>query len=229
MLPAPLQSRLMTPIDAVLFDFGMVLSGPPSPAAWACMISITSLDEASLHREYWAHRHAYDRGDLTANAYWQLIGANNNLEFTPTQIVGLIEADIDLWGDLNPPMVEWAGQLQRAGIRTGILSNIGDAMAEGLVARFDWIGNFHHCTWSHALNLAKPEAEIYRHAAESLSTDPAKILFVDDRADNIAAARAFGMQAIQYTDHLQFIEEMRQRGFSYLLSPQNRVAETTQK
>jgi len=190
------------------------------------MRSLTGLEEEPLHREYWAHRHPYDRGDLTANAYWHLIGANNGLELTPTQIAGLIQADVDLWGDLNPPMVEWAGQLQRAGVRTGILSNIGDAMAEGLVARFDWIGNFHHCTWSHSLNLAKPEIAIYRHAAEGLATDPAKILFVDDRSDNIAAARAFGMQAIQYTNHQQFLDEMKERGFSYLI---NQVVETTQK
>jgi len=216
----------MTPIDAVLFDFGMVLSGPPNPAAWARMRSLTSLDEEPLHREYWAHRHPYDRGDLTANAYWHLIGANNGIELNPTQVAGLIQADVDLWGDLNPPMVEWAGHLQRAGIRTGILSNIGDAMAEGLVARLDWIGSFDHCTWSHSLNLAKPEAEIYRHAAEGLATEPAKILFVDDRADNIAAARAFGMQAIQYTNHQQFLDEMKERGFSYLI---NQVVETTQK
>ena len=219
----------MTPVDAVLFDFGMVLSGPTNPVAWARMRSLTGLDEEPLHREYWGHRHPYDRGDLTSHTYWHLIGANNGLELTPAQVAALIEADVDLWADLNPPMVEWAQQLQRAGVRTGILSNMPDAMAEGLVARFDWIENFHHCTWSHSLNLAKPEGAIYRHAAEGLATDPAKILFIDDRAENIAAARDFGMQAIQYTNHQQFLEEMRQRGFSYLLNPQIQVAETSPK
>ncbi|NYF80264.1 HAD family hydrolase [Granulicella arctica] len=209
-----------TQIEAVLFDYGMVLSGPPNAAAWERILSITGFDEDGLHREYWKHRHPYDRGTHTGEAYWQLIAGGNGTTFDAAQIAGLIAADVDLWGDLNLPMVEWAQQLQRAGIRTGILSNIGDAMASGLLAKFAWLANFHHSTWSHTLKLAKPEPEIYLHAAECLATAPDKILFIDDRADNIEAARNFGMQAIQYADHAQFVEEMYARGFGSLLHPE---------
>ena len=209
--------KITTPIDAVLFDFGLVLSGPPNPAAWARMQAITSLDEEALHREYWAHRHAYDRGTHKAEAYWQLVATGNNLSFSPAQVADLIAADVDLWTDLNVPMVEWAQELQRSGIRTGILSNIGDAMAVGLLQKFDWLSAFDHCTWSYALQLAKPELAIYEHAIKGLGTEPAKILFVDDRAENIEAARMSGMQAIQYLDHAQFVDEMYARGFGHLL------------
>ena len=205
------------PIDAVLFDYGMVLSGPPNPQAWSRMRSISGLDEANLHREYWAHRHPYDRGDHTGVAYWQLVGQHNNLAFTASQVDGLIDADTDLWGDLNQPMVEWARRLQHAGIPTGILSNIGDAMANGLLRRHDWLTAFDHCTWSYSLNLAKPEAAIYRHAADGLGTLPGRILFIDDRADNIEAARNFGMQVVQYQNHDQFLNEMHRRSFDALL------------
>ncbi len=215
-----LQSHLATPIYAVLFDYGMVLSGPPNPLAWARMRDLTDLDEAGLHREYWAHRHPYDRGTHTGQSYWQHVAAGNGTTFNASQIAGLVAADIDLWGDLNVSMVEWAQQLQRASIRTGILSNIGDAMAEGLLARFDWLGAFDHCTWSHSVNLAKPEPEIYRYAADGLATEPAKILFIDDRADNIEAAREFGMQVIHYLSHAHFINEMYARGFGALLNPE---------
>ena len=217
--------KITTPIDAVLFDFGLVLSGPPNPAAWARMRAVTSLEEEALHREYWAHRHAYDRGTHTAAAYWQLVATGNDLSFSPAQVADLIAADIDLWTDLNVPMVEWAQELQRAGVRTGILSNIGDAMAVGLLEKFDWLGAFDHCTWSHELQLAKPELAIYEHAIQGLDIDPAKILFVDDRAENIAAARESGMQAIQYADHARFVDEMYARGFGHLLHPSSEKAD----
>jgi putative hydrolase of the HAD superfamily len=207
----------MNPIQAVLFDYGMVLSGPPDPAAWARIRTITGLSEDVLHREYWAHRHAYDRGDLTANAYWHAAAAGAGILLTPQQIADAIAADVDLWSQPNTPMLQFAQRLQNSGIRTGILSNIGDAMTAGLLEKHDWLSAFDHRTWSYALNLAKPEPAIYRHAAEGLRTPPENILFIDDKSENIAAALSVGMQAIQYTSHDAFEQEMRLRGLDHLL------------
>jgi putative hydrolase of the HAD superfamily len=214
----------MTPVKAVLFDYGMVLSGPPDPAAWARIRSVTNLSEDILHREYWAYRHAYDRGDLTAVAYWNKAAAGAGIVLTPTQLSNLVEADTDFWSTLNLPMLDWAQRLQRSGIRTGILSNMPDAMEAGLRARHQWIEAFDHNTWSHSLNLAKPEPAIYLHAAEGLRTPPANILFIDDRPENIEAALAIGMQAIHYTTHAAFINEMHSRNFDHLLQLQGHTA-----
>jgi putative hydrolase of the HAD superfamily len=208
-------------LEAVLFDFGRVLSGPPNPAAWAHMRELTSFDEESLHREYWAHRHAYDQGTHTGEAYWHLVAAGNGTVFTADQVAALIAADNALWTDPNLPMIDWALRLQRSHIRTGILSNMGDAMKDGVLAKFGWLNDFDHCTWSHTLGIAKPDEAIYRHAAEGLGVAPAKILFIDDRPENIEAALAFGMQAIQYNDHAEFLREMEARGFGGLLQPES--------
>jgi putative hydrolase of the HAD superfamily len=211
----------MNPIHAVLFDYGMVLSGPPDPAAWSRIRTITNLSEDVLQREYWAHRHAYDRGDLNGETYWRAAATGAGIVLTPAQLTDLIAADTDLWSQLNTPMLDWAQRLQRNGIPTGILSNIGDAMSAGLLAKHDWLQAFNHHTWSHTLNLAKPEAAIYLHAAEGLHTPPSSILFIDDRAENIEAALAVGMQAIQYTDHTAFVHEMQARNLNYLLQPES--------
>jgi putative hydrolase of the HAD superfamily len=211
----------MTPVQAVLFDYGMVLSGPPDPAAWTRMRAITGLSEGLLHREYWAHRHAYDRGDLTGETYWIKAAAGAGITLTPAQRDQLIAADVEFWSQLNPPMIDWAQRLQRAGIRIGILSNMPDAMAAGLLAKHgDWLNAFDHHIWSYALNLAKPELAIYHHAAEGLNTPPANILFIDDKIENIEAALVAGMQAIQYTTHDAFEREIQARGLTPLLQLQ---------
>jgi putative hydrolase of the HAD superfamily len=207
----------MISVNAVLFDYGMVLSSSPDPAAWSRMRTIANLSEEALHREYWAHRHAYDRGDLTAEAYWNQAATEAGIVITPAQLTQLIAADVDYWSTLNPPMLDWAKRLQQAGVRTGILSNMPDAMEAGLRARHRWIEAFDHHTWSHAINLAKPEPAIYLHAAEGLHTPPANILFLDDKLENIEAAIAVGMQAIQYTTHNAFEQEMHIRGLDSLL------------
>lgn len=207
----------MNSIEAVLFDYGMVLSAPPDPAAWQKMREITGFDEQTLHRGYWTPRHAYDRGDLNGLAYWEQVASAGATGFTPEQVQQLINADVALWTRLNTPMVEWAQQLQRAGVHTGILSNIGDAMTDGLLGKFDWLQDFHHCVWSYRLRVAKPEPEIYQAAAEALGTPPEKILFIDDKAENIQSAHEVGMQAIQYSDHELFVREMERQGFASLL------------
>jgi putative hydrolase of the HAD superfamily len=207
----------MNSIHAVLFDYGMVLSAPPDAGAWARILNITGLTEEILDREYWAHRRAYDRGDLTAEAYWHKAAAGAGIVLTPTQLTELIAADTDLWSQLNPPMLDWAQRLQRAGIRTGILSNMPNAVEAGLRARHLWIDSFDHHTWSHTLNLLKPEPAIYLHAAEGLRTPPENILFIDDRSENTEAALAIGMQAIHYTTHTAFEHEMHTRGLASLL------------
>ncbi len=209
----------MPSIEAVLFDYGMVLSAPPLASAWERMKSITGLDEARLHAGYWQPRHDYDRGTQTGEQFWRIVGTHSGVLLTEEQIADLLAADIDLWGELNQPMVEWVWQLQQAGVRTGILSNMGDAMAAGLLAKYDWLANFHHRTWSYALKIAKPELDIYHHAARGLGTEPNRILFIDDKEENLAAAREAGMQTVCYTSHAAFVEEMEARGFRRLLHP----------
>ena len=83
------------PIHAVLFDYGLVLTGPADPTAWSHMRLLTGHDEPTLHAAYWTPRHAYDSGHLTGREYWARIA---NLENHSDPLVDqLIAADTDLW------------------------------------------------------------------------------------------------------------------------------------
>ena len=207
---------MAAPVTAVLFDYGMVLSGPPDPAAWARMLAIADISESVFHAAYWAYRHDYDRGALTGPEYWRAVGLHAGLSLSNSQVVDLIAADNALWTQLNQPMIDWALRLQSAGTRTGILSNLGDSMMEGVLAALPWLSGFDYLLWSHTVKLAKPDPAIYRHAAEGLKTPPEDILFIDDRDENIAGARAAGMQAICYTDQEDFLRQMISRGLDEL-------------
>lgn len=205
-------------IDTVLFDYGQVLSNPPDQAAWAQLRSLTGLDEDTLHTAYWKFRHDYDRGTLTGPAYWQAVADEADFPLDPARLSALLAADVDVWTNLNLPMVDWASRLQGAGVRTGILSNIGDSIANGIIARLPWLSGFDHCTWSHAMFMAKPEPAIYIKTAKALNTPPANILFIDDREENIAAANTLGFQTLHFTTFSAFERQMHERGFNFLLN-----------
>ena len=206
----------MPDIQAVLFDFGKVLTLAPNQAAWHRIRELTKLSEAQLEERYWTFRDDYDAGLLTGETYWQSV-ADRTL--SPDERVALTTSDVDLWTDMNMPMLEWVAALHAAGFPTGILSNMPDAMAEGICSRFDWIGNFDHTIWSHALKTRKPDPAIYAEAVRGLRVPPAHILFIDDKAENIAAAERAGLQGILYRDHHSFVREMNSRGLGALLQP----------
>ena len=205
-----------SPVKAVLFDYGVVLSGPPDAAAWARMLTITGLSEAEFGPAYWAPRHDYDRGFHTGIEYWRAAGRHAGREFSEQQLADLMDADNALWTQVNQPMGDWSLRLHAAGTPTGVLSNLGDAITDGVLARQPWLGGFDHLVWSHTLKLAKPDPEIYRIAAEGFGYEPANILFIDDRENNAAAGVAAGMQVILYTTQSAFEEEKMCRGLGSL-------------
>jgi putative hydrolase of the HAD superfamily len=209
----------MPPIRAVLFDFGLVLSGPPDPIARRRMETILNSTHADLQAAYWRHRDDYDLGVLTGVSFWQTVGAELAHPPTDDELAQLLQADVDLWTQPNQPMINWAATLQSSGISTGILSNMGDAMETGILARFPWIGGFAHCTFSHRLGIAKPDERIYRHAIAGIREPADATLFIDDRIENIEAARAAGLHAIHYSSHEDFLRAFRAANFTGLPLP----------
>jgi putative hydrolase of the HAD superfamily len=81
------------------------------------------------------------------------------------------------------------------------------------------MAGFDHHTFSHRLRLIKPDAAIYRHAIEGLQVPAAQTLFVDDREENVDAARAAGLHALQYADHASFVRTLRAEKFEGLPFP----------
>jgi len=204
-------------LKAVLFDYGKVLTRPERVESWNGMRDLLGLSEENFREMYWKYRDHYDRGTLSGTEYWSNIARDVAFLLQSNTLDELKRLDVEMWTELNPPMLEWARRLKSAGVRTGILSNIGDAMEEGVRAKFAWVEEFTHATWSHALKMRKPEPEIYAAAAKGLGVEPGEILFIDDREDNIAGARAAGMRGVVYAVHLEFEREMHKMGLGPLL------------
>jgi putative hydrolase of the HAD superfamily len=110
-----------------------------------------------------------------------------------------------MWTAQNPVMLAWHGQLKERGLRTAILSNMGDSVLANIEREFAWIQDFDVLVWSYQLHMAKPDPEIYRHVLKELGTLPEETLFLDDKLVNIQAARALGIRAI----HFSTVEQLR--------------------
>jgi putative hydrolase of the HAD superfamily len=190
---------LILALRAVVFDYGMVLTGPPDSAAHAELERITGLSADCLDGLYWADRHAYDEGKLTGIEFWRKIGSEAGIDLGESQIEELNRWDARMWTTFNGAMLEWQAALKERGFLTAIVSNMGDAVLEYMLTKFDWLSRFDVLVWSYQLGLAKPDPAIYRYVLEKLGTQPGETLFIDDRQDNVGAAVKLGMKGIVFT------------------------------
>ena len=201
-------------LRAVIFDYGMVLTGLPNSAAHDAMVRITGLPVEQFEALYWADRHAYDEGKLTGATFWQKFAHDSRLALSPAEIDELNRQDARMWTTSNPAMLAWQEQLKAHGIRTAILSNMGDSVLENIKREFQWIDRFDVLVWSYQLHMAKPEPAIYLHALSQLGTRPEETLFIDDKRVNIEAAQALGMKALEFTDVEKLREDLIAAGFA---------------
>ena len=200
------------PIEAVIFDYGKVLSNSEDPEAQRKLIALTGLERPDFDRHYWAHRHAYDLGHLNGRTYWEKIAKEAGLSFTPEHIDDLVETDVVMWTSLNEEMLAWVIALQQANIKTAILSNMGPDILAYMRQEFGWLAHFHHHTWSCELGICKPDPAIYLHTCEKLKVEPRKALFIDDRSENIIAAAEVGLNTVLFENIEQLRAELQTRG-----------------
>ena len=211
-------STVFPRIEAVIFDYGEVLSFPPRIEEIASMAGIFGI-EPKLFPPLWEkNRAAYDRGDLTPEVYWAKLGEDAKVKITSQQLTELNKLDADMWGRENPGMVEWLQQIAAAGIKTALLSNMHPEMIRYVRSKFDWVRCFTPAIFSAEVRMVKPDPAIYHHTLQGLGVAAENAMFIDDREANIKAAHALGIHAIHLRALSQLREEVEALGFPVLPS-----------
>ena len=131
----------------------------------------------------------------------------------------VVELDNRSWAHPSPVMVRWASGLRAAGVRTAILSNMPVTLRAYLDAHALWMPAFDHRTFSCDVRLAKPGPEIFLSCLEGLGATLGDTLFLDDREENIAAARVFGFPADLFRNVQQLRAELDSMGVADSLTP----------
>lgn len=183
----------------VVFDFGGVLSAGHDPVP--TIHELLGGDVQEVGRALWEHRGDYDAGRIDAGEYWGRVATAAGVEaLTETEVRELQDADDRYFLQLDPRSRELIHDLARNGMRMALLSNASAAFGED-VRRTDWFEAFSLAVISAEEKVVKPETEIYRILMDVLAhetggvTRPGDLVFFDDRAENVEAARALGIDA----------------------------------
>ena len=180
--------------DAVIFDYGRVLSLTPSHAELQEFAALVGIPEPPFFEIYSATRHDYDCGRSDFRQHWQAFADAAGVELRPEQVERIAGMETLMWLRVNPEALLLACENKARGVRTAILSNIPhDLLAE--VRKFSWLEEFEVKIWSCELGIVKPDPAIYRICLDAVSCPAERTLFFDDRPNNVEAARELGMEA----------------------------------
>jgi putative hydrolase of the HAD superfamily len=203
-------------IKAVILDYGEVLCHRPSEGEFQRLGKVFGAEGDSFLALWDKNRGAFDRGDMTAEAYWTALAEDAGAEVDREQMEQVYKWDVEMWGNVNASMVRWLEELSRGGIKTALLSNIPPAMIAYLRENFEWLDLFDFKTFSAEVRLIKPDPAIYEHTLRGLGVAAAETLFVDDRDINVRAALGLGIQALRFQSVAQLRRELAAMEFPVL-------------
>ncbi|KAB1928259.1 hypothetical protein ONO23_03152 [Micromonospora noduli] len=179
--------------DTVLFDLFGVIARQQSSSGQELLVTTAAVSASVFWESYWALRMPYDRGEVTGFEYWRQVAAALRTTIDDNQIARLIDADIASWSAVDDDMVTLVEQTAASGRRVALLSNIPEELAVHYEEHHRWLQHFDVVAFSCRIGHAKPEPDAYRWCCRALDLAPGRILFVDDRAENVQAAEAIGM------------------------------------
>ncbi len=202
-------------MDAVILDVGGVLLVPHEEPVNLALTSFgIELDGAQSERAHYFGVHAMDRADdEPAARLAYMVGfadaAGVPASATDSAIERMREVwggpTIDLWRRLVSGSAEGLKQLAANGRKMGIVSNadgtieeqlrrseicqVGEGLGVPVLAIVD----------SHVVGIAKPAAEIFKHALEPLGVSPSSAVYVGDTVRyDVRGARAAGLRPVHF-------------------------------
>jgi putative hydrolase of the HAD superfamily len=206
----------MTAITQLFFDIGGVLGSN----GWDREQRGEAIARFGLDAEDFQYRHeetvgAFESGQISLDEYLDVTVFWMSRNFSREEFKAFMF-------DLSTPFPDSLEVLRRlrqsirgrpTRVRMATLNNESRELNEhriGLFGLCDLFDVFFSSCW---LGVRKPTRQIYERVLGMTQIDPGRCVFVDDREQNLAPARALGMKAILYTSAEQLARSLSELGF----------------
>ena len=197
-------------IKTILFDLGNVIIPFDFKRAYQRMAELAGCAAEDVPARIRATGLVapFERGEVEPEPFVRQLCAALQLDITHQEFC-------DWWSSvfLEPTLIPEAllEDLRRRH-RLLALSNT-NAIHFGMVKEaYHLLRHFDGFVLSYEVGAAKPDAKIYLEAIARAQCSPAECFFIDDLAVNVEAARAQGMDAVQFFSAEQVERELRARG-----------------
>jgi putative hydrolase of the HAD superfamily len=178
--------------DAIVFDIGQVLLRLDFSRLLAAMhLAPATPGPAVDALNRWELYDAYERGALPESEFRAKLSARLGCDLSP-------EAFRDLWNSVIVGEVLGIAALVEtlaAEVPLYALTNSNETHVRHCLERYPFFSRFRRVFSSHQLRGRKPEPEVFAAVAKQAGVAPQKLLFVDDREENVAGALRAGYRA----------------------------------
>jgi putative hydrolase of the HAD superfamily len=187
----------MFPFDVILFDVGgVLLSNGWDHDERAAAAKYFHLDLAPFEARHAAAYPAWERGETLLKAYLDATVFNEARPFSQDDFFGFMLNQSKLLPNGALGILEELAASDRCMV--GALNNEARETNEFRFESFGLRSHFAVALSSCYLGLRKPDAAIYKRALDILGRSAERILFIDDRAENVAGAVSVGMKGIHF-------------------------------
>ena len=176
--------------NVILFDLGGVIINWNDDWLFDEITSQLKQPFEKIKSKYNANLCNLFESKINEREFWDLVlGSDNIIDDKIISKTFLKKSSI------NYDFLNFAKSLKNNNQSIGILSNLtpetSTCIDKNLLKDFDYF------FYSNSIKLSKPNPEIYQHVCDKI---PSKnILFIDDKQENLDAAKLFGIETILFT------------------------------
>ncbi|WP_310604944.1 HAD family hydrolase [Anaerosporobacter sp.] len=145
----------------------------------------------------------FDKGALNPE---QLLRDFIKNDPTVEEEIRQVYEDISGTIEIYPYAEEWIRTLKENGYNVYVLSNFSEKLHNECGNKVDFLKEVDGYILSYQEKLIKPDDRIYQTLIQRYGLVPEESVFIDDRADNIQAARKNGLLGIVFQSYEETIE-----------------------
>lgn len=184
-------------MKAILFDLGRVLVQYDHAQTVAAVAACCQAEREMVEAYMGSVSTVLGVGELPAEEFYEQLVKEMGLTQAFDTFIELYAAGIQRDEDA----LAYAVSLQqRPDVTVGIISNTNAAHVLWLDAHVPELVEFDLVMMSNEVAILKPAAGIFELAMELLNVLPEQCIFIDDLAENVAAAQALGLAGIVHSD-----------------------------
>ena len=174
----------------ILFDIGGVLINWKDEWLFTEISKKLQMPFEKIESKFNANLCSLFESKINEKEFWNLVlGSDNKIDHK------IISKTFLKMSSINYDFLNFAKSLKIDGNHIGILSNLTPETSTCIPNTL--LDNFDYLFYSNSLKMSKPHAEIYQHVCDKI---PSKdILFIDDKQENLDAAKLFNMDTILFT------------------------------
>jgi putative hydrolase of the HAD superfamily len=201
----------MSPFDVILFDVGgVLLTNGWDHKERRAAVEHFHLDLQELETRHTQVDAAWERGEISIDQYLDAAVFYEPRSFTREEFVDFMLEQSQLLQDGAMRVLKEISASN--GCMVGALNNEARETNEFRFGKFGLRQYFKVALSSCYVGLRKPELAMYRRALDILGSPPQRVLFIDDREENVAGAVAAGIKAIRFTGEAALWEELDRLG-----------------